>query len=104
MVRYHVHEKDLLAASKAYQTIYDTINKASPELKLQLDPQGAELKVAFQNFVLYLLISPYNNEKVDLLNIVESLYAREEENEPEITRYVKKLLCYELMPVNQEEE
>lgn len=32
MVRYYIHEKDMLAASKAYQTIFNTINKAPLEL------------------------------------------------------------------------
>jgi len=39
MVRYFVHEKESLETSKAYQTIYDTINKAEgDELKATLDP------------------------------------------------------------------
>lgn len=54
--------------------------------------------------MLYLLIAPYTNEKVDLLHIVELMYAREMDTEAEISRYVRKLLTYELMPVNQEEE
>ena len=28
LVRYYINEKDLLNASKAYQTIYDTFNKS----------------------------------------------------------------------------
>lgn len=37
MIQYFVHEKMILDASKAYQTIYDTINKAEPELQNELD-------------------------------------------------------------------
>ena len=31
MVKYYVHEKETLEAAKAYQTIYDTINKTPVE-------------------------------------------------------------------------
>lgn len=103
MVRYYIHEKDMLAASKAYQTIFNTINKAPLELQTKLDSTGAEKKTSFQNFVLYLLVAPYDNEKVDLLNIVESLYPRELEQEDLISKYVRKLLTYELMPLNESE-
>lgn len=53
--------------------------------------------------MLYLLVAPYDNEKVDLLNIVESLYPRELEQEDLISKYVRKLLTYELMPLNESE-
>jgi hypothetical protein len=49
------------------------------------------------------LISPYDNEKVDLMHILESLYARDLENNDLISRYVHKLLTYELMPLNETE-
>jgi 26S proteasome regulatory subunit N5 len=52
--------------------------------------------------VLYLLIAPYDNEKVDLLNIVEAMYPRELEQEDTISKYVRKLLTFELMPMNEE--
>lgn len=32
MVKYYVHEKMIIECAKAYQTIFDTINKAEPEL------------------------------------------------------------------------
>ena len=31
MVRYFVHEKNIIEAAKSYQTIFDTINKAADE-------------------------------------------------------------------------
>ena len=52
-------------------------SQSDQELTQKIDPTGAERKSSFQNFVLYLLISPYTNEKVDLLNIVEAMYPRE---------------------------
>jgi hypothetical protein len=45
MVRYYVHEKMILDTAKAYQTIYDTYNKASADLNL--DPTGELKTVAF---------------------------------------------------------
>ena len=40
MIQYYVHEKMLLDAAKAYQTIYDTIKKASDELAADLNKVG----------------------------------------------------------------
>ena len=69
MVRYYVQEKDLLNAAKAYRTIYDTLKKASEDEALiaGLDPQGLDRKFSFQNFVCYLLVAPYDEVKVQLL-------------------------------------
>jgi hypothetical protein len=70
MVEYYVHEKMILDVAKSYQIIYDTYNKSDAEL--QLDPTNNLRNQAFQNFILYLMIAPYSNEKVDLLNIVQT--------------------------------
>ena len=70
MITYYVNEKMTLLAAKAYQTIYDTLNKADDELKAKLDPESKETTSSFQNFVIYVLTGPYDNEKVDLLNII----------------------------------
>lgn len=41
MVRYHIHEKDILEASKSYQIMFDTINKCDDEeQKTKLDASG----------------------------------------------------------------
>lgn len=102
MVQYYVHEKELLEAAKAYQLIYDTINKATPEEAAVLEARFPNDRVeAFQNFVLYLLISSYDQTKVDLLKVVESAYPRElekQENE-KISSWVKKMLNFELMMI-----
>lgn len=99
MIQYWVHEKEVLNAAKAYQIIYDTIHKAKEEMQQELDPTGTERTDSFRNFVLYLLISPYTSEKVDLLNVVESMYPREVEKEEKVGKFVRKLLTYELMPI-----
>lgn len=66
MVRYFVHEKESMEVCRSYQTIYDTVNKVEDEeAKQKLDMSGEIRKSAFQNFVLYLLISPYTQEKID---------------------------------------
>jgi hypothetical protein len=51
--------------------------------------------------VLFLLLSPYSNEKVDLLNIVEALYPRELEQNELLGKFVKKFLTFEIMPLNE---
>lgn len=48
------------------------------------------------------MLSPFNNEKVDLMNIVEAMYARELEKNEVIAKYLKKLLTYEILPMNPE--
>lgn len=40
MIRYFVHEKMILDACKAYQIIFDTINKAEGDLLTELDADG----------------------------------------------------------------
>jgi hypothetical protein len=49
------------------------------------------------------MVSPYTNEKVDLLNIAESLYSRELDQNELIARYMRKFLSYELLPFNDQE-
>jgi 26S proteasome regulatory subunit N5 len=41
MIQYYVHEKMILDAAKAYQTIFDTVNKADEELAKTLDADGS---------------------------------------------------------------
>ena len=53
--------------------------------------------------MIYLLVSPYDNEKVDLMNILESMYARNLEENDLLSRFVHKLLTFELMPLNEAE-
>ena len=105
MVRYWVHEKNLFEVARASQTIFDTYKKVSAdkELNEKIDPTGEHKSHAFRNFVTYLLICPYTNEKVDLLNIVESMYPRELEQEELIAKFVRKFLTFELMPLNETE-
>jgi 26S proteasome regulatory subunit N5 len=66
MVQYYIHERMTLDTAKSYQIIYDTF-AANPE---ELDPNGNERSHSFKNFLIYLLLSSYSNEKVDLMNIV----------------------------------
>lgn len=49
------------------------------------------------------MVAPYTNEKVDLLNIAESLYTRELDQNELIAKFMRKFLTYELMPFNDQE-
>ena len=40
MIQYFVHEKMLLDAAKAYQTIFDVIHKADEEMAKDLNTDG----------------------------------------------------------------
>ena len=103
MIKYYIHEKMIMDTAKAYQIIFDTINKAEGDLKKELDTDGKLLCSSFQNFVIYLLISPYENEKVDMMHIIERDYARQLEENDLLSRFVHKLLTYELMPLKESE-
>ena len=98
MVQYYIHEKQTLDTAKSYQIIYDTYALA-PE---DLDPTGNERAAAFKNFLSYLLLTSYSNEKVDLLNIVNAKYARELDSQTNevLARYLRRFLAAELLPFN----
>jgi hypothetical protein len=101
MVRYFIHEKMVMDTAKSYQTIYDTYNKSEPELAL--DMTNELRNIAFQNFIIYLMVAPYDNEKVDLLNIVNTLYTRELDQNETLSKYLRKFLSFEIMPFNAQE-
>ena len=46
------------------------------------------------------MASPWSNEKVDLLNIVNTLYTRELDETEALAKYFRKFLTFELMPFN----
>lgn len=58
MVRYYIHEKDILEVAKCYQLIYDTIEKSDDETKNLVDPSNSTRTDSFRNFILYLMIAP----------------------------------------------
>jgi hypothetical protein len=47
------------------------------------------------------MISSYNNEKVDLLNIIIKNYGRELDENEYISRFLRKFLAYEIMPLDE---
>ena len=49
------------------------------------------------------MLSPYDNEKVDLLNIVEAKYQRELDSNETLAKYLRKFLTSELLPFNDRE-
>mgnify|MGYP007025751779 FL=1 len=52
---------------------------------------------------MYLLVASYNDEKAELLSKIEKDYARELDAEPMIAKFVKKMLTYELMVMDEKE-
>jgi 26S proteasome regulatory subunit N5 len=65
MLKYYIHEKELMEAAKAYLTIFETYAKADDEYRAKIEPSyNIKMRNAFQNYLIYLLISPYNDEKV----------------------------------------
>ena len=53
--------------------------------------------------MIYLLLSPYDNEKVDLMHKVEKNYTRMLDSNEMLAKFLKKLLSFELMPLNEQE-
>ena len=106
MVKYYVHEKEVMEVAKCYETIFETICAAAEDAELKAELEGADgelRKANFRNYILYLLLSPQNPEKVEKLKAVEKNYPRELEAEELLARYVRKFLVFELMPLNEEE-
>lgn len=102
IIQYYNHEKDDIEVARCYQTLYDTMTKAEENKECNLEFSEQEKRRVFENFVIYLMISPYSNEQVDLLNIVNTKYSRELEATPTLERFVQKLLVSELMPLNED--
>ncbi len=48
------------------------------------------------NFLIFLSLSDYSNEKVDLMNIAERDYPKEMEEFEELAAYPKKFLAFEI--------
>lgn len=104
MIFYYVHEKMTMECAQAYQTIYDTIMAAKEgEERQKLDPSGQFSKDCFNNFLIYLIITPHDKAKVDLLKTVQTKYARELEATEKLASFVNKLLTSELYPLNESE-
>lgn len=103
IIEYYNHEKDDLEVAKCYQTIYDTMVACEEDKECDLSFSHEEKNKNFENFVVYLMITPYSNEQVNLLNIVNTRYSRELEINPILEDYVHKLLVSELMSLNEED-
>lgn len=102
IVEFFNHEKDYLEVAKCYQTIYNTMNEAEEDKECEFEFSKEEKNHNFENFVIYLMITSYSNEQVDLLNIVNTRYMRELEANPTLEKFVHKFLLDELMPLNED--
>ena len=89
--------------ANAYYTIFETYSKADDALRATLDPTGELKTKAFQNYIIYLLIAPYSDDKVNLLKAIESTYPREFEQEELLAKFVKKFLTFEICPFSEAE-
>eukprot|EP01022_Parablepharisma_sp_SALTPOND_P033427 TRINITY_DN88700_c1_g1_i1.p1 TRINITY_DN88700_c1_g1~~TRINITY_DN88700_c1_g1_i1.p1 ORF type:complete len:307 (-),score=65.16 TRINITY_DN88700_c1_g1_i1:86-1006(-) len=94
MILYYVHEKAHMNVARAFKAIYDTLKEGSvSEDKMRMK------KSAFENYVLFLMLAPYSNEKVDFLNITQKFYKKELEANPVLDEYVRGFLTNEVMPL-----
>lgn len=102
IIEYYNHEKDTLEVARCYQTIYNTMAEVEENKECDLAISKEEKSKSFENFVVYLMITPYSNEQRDLLNIVNSRFGRELEASPALEKFVHKFLLSELMPLNED--
>lgn len=94
MILYYLHEKQHIDIAKSYKSIYDTIkDNATLDAKLKIK------KSSFENYVWFLLLAPYSNEKVDFLNITNTFYRKELEANPILDEHVKYYLAREVIPL-----
>jgi len=99
MAKYYIHEKETLDVAKSYHTIFETYEKIKDEgMKNEEDVSSA-----FKNYILYLLITPQSEEKIELLTEMEKKYPRQLDQEELLTKYVRKFLTYELVPLKEDE-
>lgn len=76
LVKYYINEKEIMDVARSYQTIFETYSKAEEPLRATLDPTGDHMAKAFQNYIIYLMIAPYSDDKVNLLKEIETTYPR----------------------------
>ena len=80
--------------------IFETLEKQKDKEEVKSED---EISDAFRNYILYLLISPQSQEKVDMLSDMEKKYPRLMEGEELLTKYVRRFLTFELVPMQENE-
>lgn len=97
MIQYYLHEKLHMDVARSYKMIYDTV-KDNDELEDKVHLR----KTSFENYVLYLALAPYSNEKVDFLNITDKFYKKQLDANPTLCQLVKGFLTSEIIPLYSE--
>lgn len=94
MILYYLHEGLFMEIAQSYKTIYDTL-AANKELEEKLK---IKLK-AYENFVWFLLISPYTNQKIDMLQNTKKFDIKQLEANPRLYQFLVAFLTEEIMPI-----
>ena len=98
-IQYYIHEKDHFEVAKSYQIIYDTVtDEKNKELGFEMDLARS----SFENFVSFLLFSPFGPETLSLINTVSKTYRKELDNHKVLQKYVHKFLLTELLPLDED--
>eukprot|EP00742_Colponemidia_sp_Colp-10_P000919 GILJ01000997.1.p1 GENE.GILJ01000997.1~~GILJ01000997.1.p1 ORF type:complete len:475 (-),score=76.98 GILJ01000997.1:155-1510(-) len=95
LIEYFQHENKPLDVCKCWQAIYET-----PIVKEHV----GQWQTALQNSILYLALSPFNNEQSDLLARISDTEAKRLQQLPIIESLAKQFMTMELMnwPLTQE--
>lgn len=97
MVKYWLHEKKFLDASKAYQSIFNTPDVQADE---------AKWKPALTAHAIFLILAQYDNEQEDMLHKLDTLEAKKLDKIPVMQDLIKIFLRKEIAawPLAQEAE
>lgn len=102
-IEYCIHEKMHMETARGFQTIYDAITSVPKDKREEMGFTESQVKYAFQNSICFLLICPFDPQREDFLNTINTKYARELESHPALEDLVHKFLAKELMPFDEGE-
>jgi 26S proteasome regulatory subunit N5 len=94
MILYYLNEGMHLEIAQAYKTMYDCL-KANNDIETKLKIK----QLSFENFIWFLLISPYTNHKIDMLHNAAKNEIKELEANPILNHYVSAFLLEEIYPI-----
>jgi len=87
MIKYWIHEKDYLEASKSYLCIFNTKSVQDDE---------AQWREALTGHCLYLILAPFDNEQSDMMLKADSVHAKKLDKLPAFKSLVKIFIRQEI--------
>lgn len=106
LIFYFIHEKKFLETAECYKKIFDTLSK-SEEIRNKIPKTlefhfNCEYDNALYNYVLFLIISSYSKDQVQLLNDLKLSYSEILEKFENLKNAVDSILSTELISTSFE--